>query len=213
MNIQAERILEIIQTRDISYGELSKLTGIPKSALQRYATGETAKIPLERIVSIANALEVPPAYIMGWSDSIFNTPGNVIPVPDEPVIQIPVIGRVAAGLNCFAEENVIDYEPVFRSEINAAETYVYLKVIGDSMYPKLEEGDLVLVQCCDSVDSSSYAVVIVDNEDGVIKRVVYDKDHIELQSVNPMYPPRRFDGRDVERIRVFGLVKEVKRKF
>ena len=63
-----------------------------------------------------------------------------------------------------------------------------------------------------SVDSGSIAVVIVDDEDGVIKRVVYGDDFIELQSINPMYPPRRFEGRDVLRIRVFGLVKEVKRK-
>ena len=66
MNIQAERILELIQSQNISYGELSRLTNIPKSALQRYATGETTKIPLDRIVSISNALDVSPAYILGW---------------------------------------------------------------------------------------------------------------------------------------------------
>ena len=63
------------------------------------------------------------------------------------------------------------------------------------------------------MDSGSFAVVIIDNADGVIKRVVYDKDFIELQSVNPMYPPRRFEGEDVLRVRVFVLVKAIKRKF
>ena len=90
--------------------------------------------------------------------------------------------------------------------------YFYLQVVGDSMYPEMEEGDLVLARRQDSVDSGSYAVVIIDNEDGVIKRVVYDKDYVELESVNPMYPPRRFEGADVLRVRVFGLVKEIKRK-
>ena len=50
----------------ISYGELSKITGITKSALQRYATGETGKIPLNRLESIADALHVSAAYLMGW---------------------------------------------------------------------------------------------------------------------------------------------------
>ena len=149
---------------------------------------------------------------MGWSNNPIDMPRNIMPVPDGPMIQIPIIGRVAAGLNCLAEKNIIAYEPIHVSEINPSEQYVYLQVIGDSMYPEIKDGDLVLVQCQSSVDSGSYAVVIIDDEDGVIKRVVYDKDYIELQSVNPMYPPRRFEGADVLRVRVFGLVKEIKRK-
>ena len=54
---------------------------------------------------------------------------------------------------------------------------------------------------------------MVDNEMGVVKRVVYGSDYVELQSVNPMYPPRRFCGADVEKIRVFGKVKGMKRMF
>jgi SOS-response transcriptional repressor LexA len=63
------------------------------------------------------------------------------------------------------------------------------------------------------VDSGAYAVVTIDGNDGVVKRIVYGKNFIELQSVNPMYPPRRFENEEVTRIRVFGVVKEVKRKF
>ena len=195
--------------RGIKQADIVKHFNIAKSTVSSWCNG--LKIPrMDKIEMLASFLEVNKADLL---DENRYMPRNAMPVPDVPIVQIPIIGRVAAGLNCLAEENIIDYEPVFSSEINPAEQYVYLKVIGDSMYPKLEEGDLVLVQCLDSVDSGSYAVVIVDNEDGVIKRVVYDKDYIELQSINPMYPPRRFEGRDVTRIRVFGLVKEVKRKF
>lgn len=45
----SKRLLQLIEDNDISYGELSKKTNIPKSALQRYATGETEKIPITRI--------------------------------------------------------------------------------------------------------------------------------------------------------------------
>ena len=71
----------------------------------------------------------------------------------------------------------------------------------------------MLVRCQSIVDNGAYGVVMIDNDSGVIKRVIYGKDYIELQSVNPMYPPRRFEGVETERIRVFGVVKEVKRKF
>lgn len=49
-----------------SYGELSKITGIPKSAIQRYATGETEKIPMDRLKLMAQALGVTTEYLMGW---------------------------------------------------------------------------------------------------------------------------------------------------
>ena len=211
MSERSERILAAIKKADLSYSELSKLTSIPKSALQRYATGETEKIPIDRIDAIARAVGVSSQYLMGWENA-HNLPSNLIPLDDIEFVKIPVVGRVAAGTGCFAENEIIDYEPIEARDVQDGEDYAFLRVVGDSMYPKFEEGDLALVRCQSSVDSGSFAVVIIDNEDGVIKRVVYDKDFIELQSVNPMYPPRRFEGKDIVRIRVFGLVKAIKRK-
>ena len=62
----SNRILALIQEKDISYGELATLTNIPKSALQRYATGETEKIPIDRLRRIAGALGTTTAFLMGW---------------------------------------------------------------------------------------------------------------------------------------------------
>ena len=64
----SNRLLNLINDNNISYGELSKATEIPKSALQRYATGETEKIPITRIKLLATALHTTPAYLMGWED-------------------------------------------------------------------------------------------------------------------------------------------------
>ena len=79
--------------------------------------------------------------------------------------------------------------------------------------PSFEEGDLVLVRCPSSVNSGDYAIALIDDDNGVVKRVIYGKDWIELQSVNPMYAPRRFEGADVQRIRIFGLVKKSIRNY
>ena len=64
----SNRILEIILAKDISYGELSEKTGIPKSALQRYATGQTEKIPIDRLEMIAKAIGTTTSYLMGWDE-------------------------------------------------------------------------------------------------------------------------------------------------
>lgn len=62
----SNRILSLIHEKNISYGELSNMTGIPKSALQRYATGQTEKIPIDRLDCIAKALGTTFAILMGW---------------------------------------------------------------------------------------------------------------------------------------------------
>lgn len=66
MSERSERILRAIKESNLSYGEISNITSIPKSALQRYATGETDKIPIERIELIAKATGVTSEYLMGW---------------------------------------------------------------------------------------------------------------------------------------------------
>lgn len=94
----------------------------------------------------------------------------------------------------------------------AAET-IAIRVTGDSMYPKIEDGDLIQVHKQDSVDSGSIAVMLLDGEEGFVKKVEYGPDWIELHSINPLYPVRRFEGEEVLRLRVVGLVKGVFHEF
>lgn len=213
MNI-GNRLKELRERSHLTQEEVAQRIGVTKPTVNRY---ESEEIDIKRTIAIklADVLDTTPAYIMGWSDDInLRTPSNIIePDGNEKYIKIPVIGRVAAGLGCLTDNEIVGYESINANDIRGGGEYCFLRVVGDSMYPKIEEGDLALVRCQTSVDSGSIAVVIVDDEDGVIKKVVYDTDFIELQSINPMYPPRRFENEDVLRVRVFGLVKEIKRRF
>lgn len=66
MDKTADKLRKAIREKELSYGELARLTGIPKSALQRYATGTTEKIPIDRVQRIAQALCISAADLMGW---------------------------------------------------------------------------------------------------------------------------------------------------
>ena len=70
MGAIAERIMQAMKTTGTTYVDLAKRTGVSKSALQRYATGETEKIPLDRVEMIASALNVSPEYLLGWTDNV-----------------------------------------------------------------------------------------------------------------------------------------------
>lgn len=64
----SDRIREKMQELDLSYGELALATGLSKSAVHRYATGQTDKIPTEALERLAAALHVTPAYLTGWEE-------------------------------------------------------------------------------------------------------------------------------------------------
>lgn len=204
-----ERIKQLRKENKMTQEQLGKVIGVQKAAIQKYEKGTVQNIKRASLIKLAEVLGTTPEYILGWE----NAPSNLAPADMNELSQIPIIGRVAGGISCFAENNIVGYETVQSSDLSPSDQYAFLRVTGDSMYPLFMEGDLVLIRIQTSVDSGSYAVVTIDNADGVIKRIVYGNDFIELQSVNPMYPPRRFEKEDVNRIRVFGLVKEVKRKF
>lgn len=211
--LMGNRMLSRRKELDLTLEDVGKKIGVASSTIQRYERGLIVRPKIPVIQAIASALETDYRWLTGQDRGSDNMPGNVFPAQLHSNIKIPIIGRVAAGLACHAEEDIEGYEYVPSDEISYAETYVYLRVKGDSMSPLILEDDLVLVRCQDMVDSGTYAVVIIDNEDGVVKKVYIYKDRIELHSENPYYPPRIFKGKDCERVRIFGKVIECKRKF
>lgn len=125
------------------------------------------------------------------------------------VHMIPLYENAAAGFGALAIDNVVDYIPLYISSPSEAAETICIRVRGDSMYPTIDNGDIIQVHKQTSVDSGSVAVVLVDGDEALVKKVVYGKDWIELHSFNPMYKTMRFNGPDVLRIRVVGLVKKV----
>lgn len=136
-------------------------------------------------------------------------PANAIFLDQQNIHMIPLYESVSAGFGALAINDVIDYVPIYMtSPIEAAET-LCIKVTGDSMYPKIEDGDIIQVHKQDSVDSGSIAVVLLDNEDGLVKKVLYGETWIELHSINPLYKTMRFNGPDVLRVKVLGKVNKI----
>lgn len=134
---------------------------------------------------------------------------NAIFLEQQNIHMIPLFESVSAGFGTLAIDEIVDYIPLFISDPNEARETLCIKVTGDSMYPKIEDGDIIQVHKQDSVDSGSIAVVLLDGEDGLVKKVVYGETWIELHSINPMYKIMRFNGSDVMRVRVLGKVNKV----
>lgn len=124
------------------------------------------------------------------------------------IFMIPVYDSVSAGFGAYADDYITDYMPMQFTSPREAEESIFVTVRGDSMYPKIEDGDTILVHKQESVEQGSIAVVLV-GEEALVKRVFCYDSRVELHSINPMYPPQKYSGTDAAKVSVLGLVKKI----
>lgn len=182
--------------------EVGNIVGVSKSTVKKWESGDISNMRRDKIALLAKALKISPVELIVEESS-------AIPLPLTDVYMRPIYDSAAAGFNVLAQDTVVGYMPTLITVPSEQEQYIWVNVVGDSMSPKIDNGDKVLIRRQESVDSGQIAVVLIDGEEAVVKRVMYGDDWIELHSINPYYPPRRFEGADVQRVRVMGLVKEV----
>lgn len=137
------------------------------------------------------------------------TESETIALDQHNLRMVPLFQTVSAGFGAYASEDIQDYMPVYFHNPSEAAQTICIKVRGDSMYPKIEDGDIIQVHKQESVDDGSIAVVLLDGDEGLVKKVQYSPNGIDLISMNPMYPPMRFEGMEARRVRVVGLVTQV----
>jgi len=223
----SERLRQVIEEKHITYAELERLSGVPKSAIQRYASGNTKKIPLDRIFRIADALGVAPFEIVGmdhpWESDKFlapewsrwksstdgqdpvqqafedrSLPANVRPMSALPVQRVPLIGAVAAGEPIYAPEELGVYVD------SPVQCDAAITVQGDSMIPNYLDGDVVYIKCRPDVPDGAVAVVFLDDE-ATLKHVYKRETGLTLISDNPEHAPMMVEFEDYTRVRVFGV--------
>ena len=190
--------------------ELAKRIGCAKSTISMYENG--AREPnFETLEAIADIFNVDMNTLIDRRQSQ-NQANSLTVLPADKIFMRPLYNSVAAGFGAQAEDTIVSYIPTFISNSLEKDKYIWVNVEGDSMSPLIDDGSKILIRMQDSVDSGQIAVILIDNEEAVVKKVEYGSDYVTLISVNPYYPPRRFEGKEVLRLRVVGLVKEVSKE-
>lgn len=129
-------------------------------------------------------------------------------------IRIPVLGRVAAGIPIDAIEEIIEYEDISADMAAGGAEYFGLQIKGDSMEPKISDGDIVIVRKQPDVESGEIAVVLVNGDDATVKRIKKSAAGITLISNNPAYDPMFYSNEDIEKlpVAILGRVVELRAK-
>lgn len=164
----------------------------------------------------AKALQVSPAYLMGWEDT--PNKGDNFRLLTPTVATYDVIGKVKAGYNGEAYCEMTGEQvqvPIASLHGQSESNYFVLAVSGMSMYPTLLEGDKILVKRTESVDSGKIAVILYKDDEATVKKVVYEegKPYMDLIPINPAYAPLRIENEDLNHCKVLGEVTQLIRNF
>lgn len=208
MAIFKDRLLTALSVRNMSAAELSRLSGIDEATLSNYKKGKY--IPKQRKTeAIANALDVSVSWLMGA-----DTPIETKVKTNITGVRIPVLGYVRAGIPIEAIEEILDYEEISQDMAKQGE-YFALSIKGDSMEPKISEGDVVIVRRQEIVENGELAVVLVNGNDATVKKFYKNDNGITLISTNPAYDPFTYTKKEVNDlpVRVIGKVVELRAKF
>lgn len=197
------RIKALREKEGLKQDELAKKLSVSPSAIGMYETNKREPNN-EIIIKLAEYFNVTTDYLLGKSD--VNIDSNVFPINDNPV-KVPVVGRISAGLPILAQENIEGYEFAPSSMIKEGFEYFYLKVQGDSMNLKFNNGDIVLVQKQDELENNEIGVILVNGYDATVKKYKSENGLVILEpmSTNPENTVQIYNPKDIS-IKIIGKV-------
>lgn len=218
-----ERLKTAMDYRGVTASDIAKGTGINKSNISRYFSGEyNAKT--ENIYKIANFLHVSEPWLafgIGKMTDFFEdednneTPqhisgynGNKTQIISN---KVSILGKVACGEPIFSPESADVYTTV---DSNIRVDFALIAT-GDSMIEDhIYDGDIVLIRQQPTVELGEIAAVSI-NDEITLKRVYYyPKDNrMVLNPSNPQHKPMMFFNEELENIRILGKVIAVQHFF
>lgn len=139
--------------------------------------------------------------------------GNVqVLAQDDDMAEIPILGKVAAGLPILAVEQATDTVRVDRVLIGGHYEVFGLRIVGESMIEDgIFDGDYVFVKKTPAAASGDIVVAMIEGE-ATVKRYYPEGDHIRFQPANSNMTPIFVRRADVKSVDIIGIVVGVYRK-
>lgn len=196
----AENLRILRERKEMTQQQLADALKISRSTIGMYEKGNREP-DFETLELIADFFNVDMGRLIG----------NLTPKKGN---WIPVLGSVRAGLPVEAVENIIDYEEI-SEEMARQGDFFALQIKGDSMEPKISDGDVVIVRKQPDVESGEIAIVLVNGDEATIKKVQKFTGGINLVPSNPTYDVQTFDNHKIESlpVKILGKVVELRAKF
>lgn len=126
-----------------------------------------------------------------------------------PVAQVPIVGKVTAGIPITATENIEDYFPLPAHFVGDNNNVFILNVIGESMIEAgIHNGDYVIVRQQQTANNGDIVVAMTEDDEATVKTFYKEKDHIRLQPENDTMEPIRLHNVSILG-KVIGLFRDI----
>ena len=210
-----ERLRSARENKELDQASLARKAGIVTRTLQRWEKGEQVPDGIA-ITRLARATGVQASWLLTGEGEMYPSPSrpdNVYTLPGSnrrrvKTVDLPLLAAVPAGkvATLFHPDFVDDYVTV--DDVKDAQAFA-LKVKGNSMSPRIEDGDVVIVSPQQEARSGDICVARVNGED-TLKKVKFEGNYIHLIPLNPEYDPVTVKKRDVNFVwKVVKLIKEL----
>ncbi len=207
MSTIGDKLKDLRLKNKLTQEEVGKKINVSKQTLYKYESGIITNIPSDKIEVLAEIYNTTPAYLMGW---------------DEPNqknltqgVKVPVLGRVVAGIPLEAVTEILDYEELHPNVAKTGEFFA-LQIKGNSMSPRICDGDVVIVKRQNTVESGDIAIVLINGDEATVKKVKLDENGIMLIAFNAdVYEPHFYSNEEIKTlpIEILGKVVELRGKF
>lgn len=191
-------IKELRRREGLSQIKLAELIGVHQTAISQWEKGRTA----------------PDRHSLKKLADIFNVSfDELLSDEDNKKNLIPVLGFIRAGTPILAVENIIGYEKM--SEKMTDGEYFALRIVGDSMLPRICQGDTVIVRQQNDADTGDIVVAFVGENDATIKKLIKKDSGIVLMPLNSEFEPMMFSNKEVRDlpVSIVGKVTELRARF
>lgn len=205
------RLREIREAKGMSQIEAAKQLNVSRQSYNFYENGKRDP-DTQTLQRMAEFFNVSVDYLLGRDDKLFPKFNLQMfgEVPPENR-KIPIIGSVRCGPNGLAFQYLEGYVLVgdeYRGDI------VSFRCRGDSMKDLgITDGDIAIVRLQEEIETGELAVVVINGDEGTLKRVRKFDGGIILEAANQDYAPRVFTGNELSTVRIVGKVLEVRKRF
>lgn len=185
--------------RGLTQVELAKELNMRQSSVSRWENGES--IPdFTTLTLLSKYFNVSTDYLLGRTDNI-----------SQKMPTIPVLGVIPAGIPIEAVEDIEDYIDI-NPKFSDTSEYFALKVKGDSMTPRILNGDVIIVKKQENAENGDICVVMVNGDDATVKKIKKEDSGLWLIPINPAHPTTFFSNQEIieKPVRILGKAIEIR---
>lgn len=195
------KIRKLRKGRGMSQSELARRCSVHQTAVSQWENERTYP-DTESLIKLSELFNVSIDELMNCD------------VDRAAGISVPVLGYIRAGIPIEAVKDIIDYEEI-SPDMSERGEYFALKIKGDSMEPRICDGDVVIVRQQADIESGDIAVVMVNGVDATVKKVIKKDTRLILVPFNQNYEPMFFSQKEVVQlpVKIIGKVVELRGKF